>query len=500
MSYLPSQVTKAKKLREEFRKAKRKQFASISAVIVVVIALGAFAIVLGLFVRSLFNQDTSIPNTTFVRQQPGTTLTSTAWSTVFQPAPWFVMMGDDRLVIAGDTAGGKAGFPSMPVNFLAGYSKGAEGPNWRRDFNGPLTSLDIAQDQIIAFRQMLSEPPGIELSGYSIEDGSQTWTFAIELAEKGHVEIAGNVVCLTYQMPDGPRIAGYNCETGTKAWGLRIPLDADNPGTALTDHVYLEALGGGYLAYYVDRFFGLLDTSTGKLVRKYDSPGSVIDAATSWDEAQVFLLESGLSENDYRLVTFPFRDGNPLVVHEYQAAAGSILLCSGLYAILVFSEPASEGGEAGSAFVAGFTPEPSGPKFLHKLPPGYVDEATAIPGAAGEFLLASNSGANRDGVPSGKGRLLRVKFSNQSLNEVASFNQAVNWLVPFKNQCVVLLQGGRVISYINELDAAVSIGNLRFANLDPAMNQARDCLAVLSYQNSYAAGESGGMLDVTVFE
>ena len=112
MSYLPSQVTKAKKLREEFRKAKRKQFASISAVIVVVIALGAFAVILGLFVKSLFSQDTSVPLSTFIRQQPDTTLVNSSWSTVLQPAPWFVLMGDAGLVIAGDTTGGEAGYPS----------------------------------------------------------------------------------------------------------------------------------------------------------------------------------------------------------------------------------------------------------------------------------------------------------------------------------------------------------------------------------------------------
>lgn len=501
MSYLPSQTSKAKKLREKFRKVKRKQFASIAAVLVVALVVVVGVVLLVLFVKSLFNKDTAVPIKAFVRQQPGTTLIQPAWNTLLQPAPWFALMGNGSLVIAGDTTGEDAGFPSLPVNYLSGYSRGGDGPNWRVDFAGPLTDLKLANNRIITFRQVLSEPPGVELAGYDLEDGSPVWSFAIELAVQGRIEIAGKVVCLTYQMPDGPRIAGYNAETGVKVWGLKVPLAANNPGIALTDQVYLEAKGGGgFLIYYVDRFFGLLDTSTGKLIRRYVGQGQVVDAAISWDESQVFLAERGLDENDYRLVTFPFRDGNPLAIHQYKADSKGILLSNGLYAILVFNEPLGENGKQGPGFVAGFTLEPSGPQFVHKLPPGYVDDAVAIPDVPGEFLLALNSSRTKSGEPRGQGKLLRVTFANQAMLETARFNQPVSWLVPFKDQCVVLLQGGRVVSYLDGLGVAVSIDKLRYPHLAPAKSQAADSLAVLSKQTSFAADQSGELMAVTIFE
>nr|MDQ3024768.1 hypothetical protein [bacterium] len=203
----------------------------------------------------------------------------------------------------------------------------------------------------------------------------------------------------------------------------------------------------------------------------------------------------------YRLIRIPVDEDMPAKrMLEFRSNSGEFMLFGEQGNVLLGYTT-----EEGSAKLVCFRKDVQEPVLAVAADAG-VSDMSAVPGAAGEFVVATNT-KFRDGAAIGRGKIYRVRLNEvPEALEIATYHQPVTWVVPFKRDCLVLVRGGgivnnggQVIRYSADSGKLKLLRRAKYPLLDPMHSADRTSLMVSSYTEGYAL-DKGGPLQALVFK
>jgi hypothetical protein len=416
----------------------------------------------------------------------------------FRPGPEFIALDNHRVYI---------GEPESSRNKpqatrLAAFVFGGNEPIWQQTTELPLQQLTVAAGQIVGVPQ---EGPLLRYDGATGNELD-----AVE-ADSGAIQTDGRTVVASYLATgsDGKlagRVVGYDPATGKRDWTRRTKLAGLTAGIdaccGAEPNMELNCWQG-ICAYRMHNVLGLLNTKGGALLRGEYAAGGHIAALQldiSKDGKQAYIVSA---DNDdpalFRLIRIPL-DGAypPKRLLEFRSSAPDFLLFGNAGHVLLAYKY-----EESKAKLVCFRKEGAQPVLTIDTDAGVTDMAH-IPAAAGEFLVATCSKFSDDGEPAGRSRLLRVRLGPGDFVEAARYGRPVQWVVPFKNDCLALLRGGglsgggQVLRYSADSGKLKLLRRAKYELLEPLHSADQKSLLVTSYPESYARGD-GGPLQALVF-
>jgi hypothetical protein len=504
---------KSRQLRERYKQHRRRQTVRTVACGTIVISVLALVVLLVVLVRAC----SGIPISGMPRFERSDTDPRWAHEIAgyhLRPAPWFFALDDGNFFVAGDTQQRDSVYPVYHVDSIACYPLDGQEPSWTQTVDTEISRFGLAGDMLTGFRQYVANPPRLEVICYSKSNGVPEWTIDIADAQEGEIITDGEHVVLAYYLPDGHRLAGYNTSARAKAWGMRLPLDGlvDDLSTSITLRGWK-----GVAAYQIRNVIGLVDTGSGQRLREYAASGYILDFEldlSNPDDRVCYLLLNGNQRNMYKVMVLPFRGNTRDLQHfeSIESAEDIGLLAADGHLLLSYLLPAAESPLPRTRVMCYARGNPE-PVVRHEVE-GVVTDALAVPGRVGEFLLVVHAGVAETGLPVGDGTLYYLDANpDPVLNEdgelleegkqfalAGKMHSPVMHLLPFKEDCLVMMFGGDIASYIPEARQDFSLFKTRYPMLKPIFSPSGEHLAVVAYTENYLLDRTGTAVQVIVFE
>ena len=418
-----------------------------------------------------------------------------------RPAPWFCELSDERLYVALDSQRREMSPTSYPLDSLAAYELTTEDQLWQQPIDAEFSDFYLGGDNLVGFRQYRADSPRIVVSSYSAADGMRDWEETIDNAEGGRITADGKVVILGYQQPDGYRLAAYNLERHAKAWGMKVPLEGLITQDLSTDVIAeLDVRSWpGVVAYRLFNVVGLVATGDGKRLREYAAHGYIHDFTLDLSSDRCFLLLAGNQIGTYSIQSLAIEGSGSGELYRFAAADDRALLIArdGILTVC-YSQP-HDAGEAAKAKVVCLDAD-SRAVIQEAEVPGILESVIALPDDSGDLLLAVNQRREDNGIATGWGKLWRIPAAGGEVREAGRFRRAVLALVPFKDDCLVLLRGGEIYSFISATNARRRIRRTRHDILDWLSGHGDDRLAVISTTAEYLAGQPDQPMQVIIYQ
>jgi hypothetical protein len=176
-----------------------------------------------------------------------------------------------------------------------------------------------------------------------------------------------------------------------------------------------------------------------------------------------------------------------------------LLLASGGYVLLSYAVQ-EVGTEEPVTKLVCFEGNREEPVLAHQFVEGRVSDVTHLPGTTADFLVALNRGQEASRLPVGWGALYRVRLAESVIEEATRFRRPILLLAPFKGDCLVLLRGGEIWSFIAQANAAQRVKRTAHPLLWSVPSGTGERLMVTSYPEAYAHDKPGLPMQVIIFD
>jgi hypothetical protein len=425
----------------------------------------------------------------------------------FHPGPQFVALDSQRVYIGVNTPG-KDKVP--PSTQLAAFNFDSKDALWQSPAETSLMQLGISGGNIVGVPegetglQRYDGLSGKPLAAIEVEPGA-------ELRFDGREVITGYTTVRDNGSP-GIRLTAYDPKSGQRLWTTRPKLSGlsasglqaccgSSPNAELN-------CWAGVCAYRMHNVVGFLNTKGGRLLRpEYNASGHIlavqIDRLARTGNAHTgmaYIVSADKSDDTlFRLIRIPLDDTyKPKRLLEFRSNSSDFLLLGDAGRVLLAFADA-----AGKAKLACFRKDATEAALTLDVDAGVTD-MSAVPGS-GDFLVATCS-KFKDGEPVGRAKLLRIRLGKTAeALQAATYGQPVQWVVPFKRDCLVLERGGgifgggQVIRYNSDSGRLKLLRRAKYDLLEPQNSADQTTLMVSSYPQSYLQGK-GGALQVLVFK
>jgi hypothetical protein len=256
----------------------------------------------------------------------------------------------------------------------------------------------------------------------------------------------------------------------------------------------------GYVAYTFSNVVGIVSTGNGKRLREYAAEGVILAISIDPSTRKCFILTMGAEQGDYRVIELPFDSARSSEVCHLGSSNGVMQLLASRGRLVVSYLEANPELASQQAKLLVFDQGSTEPKISHGFEAGLVRDIAELPEPANELLVAVSRSVDSLGNPTGWSELHLVKVEEGVVERVARYRQPILFLSPFKNECLVLLRGGNVISYSPEHQATANVCRMPFDYLQSSLSRDRNCLAVVSSTERYTHGEPGQPMQVMVLK
>ncbi|MCH7471988.1 hypothetical protein IIA79_03445 [bacterium] len=519
MSYLPPHKDKSRQIRERYRKLRRRQVAAVAGLLVMsaLAVLLIFATVMAL--RSCTGAWLGGDDKRALGEGEEDRWARLGGTHQFQLAPWFVALDSSALYIVQSTTslrgrsplmstardGRSTGTEGQQVDVLAAYPLAGGGPIWQSEATYELFGLGLAGGALFGYRQHASSPPSLEFVAFDAAGGSETWSIPLKDASEGSLIIEGKTALVGYRLPDGYRLVGYivEAEFQTKVLGKHLPFAGlsddllNMPGAS--ERMALVAQDG-FAAYHLANVAGIVEISTGKLLREYAGAGYIYNVQLDAATRTCYILAAAEGPGKYILRALPFDGGAPSDLYRFDSASEEVLmLAEAGYLVLSYAVP-EEGSEQPVPKLVCFSGRESTAVLTHRFDAGVISDVALLQESSGGYLAALNQGIGDDGAYRGASELFWVDLVEETVTRVARQKAPVLYLAPFKGDCLVLLQGGSILSFDSGDKGARRIRKARYPYLEPVLSPGKERLAILSYPRAYLEGEGGQPMQVLIYE
>ena len=503
MGYTSQTSGRRSRARERYLKQRRRQRAVLSAAALLGLALVCLVILVVVGVRSC-SLDIGFSNQ--VQRDPR----DPRWALEvrahdFKLAPWLTDIGPDRIYVAQDTSLAEPGLEGLPVNLLAAYPLVGSEPTWETTVNEELDEFHFSAGRLVGYRLFRADPPRIYLTVYDALTGAHDWDLEIPGVEDGGIICGGEAAILGYCMADGYRLAAYNLTNQAKAWGMRLPLDgmmAVDPALGDMGHLQLHDYDE-LVAYQLMNVVGIVSKGTGRRIREFASTGYIHDLVIDQGDQLCYLLATGNQYNTYVVQLLPVNGGSPQDIYRFETdcPVNQILMHAGDGKLVLAYTMSSADGAGPRTKLVAFDRYSADPEITHELE-GVAGDLVPVRGLSGEYLVAVNADVVPDeaGLPRGWGELWRVRLADRVVWESHHFRRPILSTIPFKEDCIVLLRGGEVYSYLAPPDGVKRLRKARFPVLAATLSQDERHLVVFSWTEQCYNYQPGQPAQLIIYE
>ncbi|MBN2080707.1 hypothetical protein JW859_00730 [bacterium] len=499
-------ATPLSRARERYQKRRRRQLATMAAAGVIAIGLILVVVVIALLVRGC--RSVFISTAPVVPREANDPRWAHELTALEQRnAPWLFEFDGDRLYLASDRQRRDVTYPTWPIDTLSALAVADGSQLWEQAVDTEFAVFYCGGDYLAGFRNYLAGPPRLFLACYTADSGALAWTLELDYATKGCITAEDNIVVLGYELPDGYRLAAYNlaaqvqgdAATEAKAWGMRLPLD----GLLVQD--LSSEYGGelkiasrsGLIVYRFHNVIGLVDMETGARLKEYAAPGFIHDYALDVANDTCYLLVSGNAEGTFLLQSIPIHNGRPHNLPRFQGRGeyGRLLAGNGA---LMLCYPTTDAGRNMKTKIICYR---DNTQLVEQEVDGAVGSTLHPLAAPDEFLVSLSAGLDEYGAPVGGGQLLSVPaVPGGEIAQVARFRQPVQGLATLKDDCLVLLKGGEIYSYMAEYRAHHRLRKAKYPVLIAVTSPDDRRLAVFATTEKFMDDQPGQPLQVIIFE
>jgi len=496
--------TRYKQLLERKRQVRRRQVVRrvAAGMLLVLIVLVVVLSVVG--IRSCANRHAAPASQAGrpARRPPKVGKIELVFAHDFHPGPKFVALDDQRIYVG-------AAMPPKPKDppstLLAAFAFGDRDAQWQAPIQGTLGQLGLSGGAIIGVPDS-----GGNLLRYNGADGKGLTEVD---ADPSSAELAmdSRLVLLGYaQRGDNGkpaiRLLAFDAKTGKYQWRVRSRLAGFSGGNdeccGPQPKVELDCWEG-LCAYRLHNVLGMVNSNGGKLVRpEFAAPGHIWALQLDRQARTAYIIAADDKDATMcRLIRVPLDSASKprrLLEFRTQLPAQALVYGEGGGVLLAYTS------EAGKGKLVCFGKDSGTPALMLDADAGVAD-MSAVPGEAGVFLAATTS-RFQDGQPSGASRILRIQLgSAQPSRELAHYRQPATWVVPFKRDCLVLVQGGgfsgggQIERYSADTGRLGLLRRAKYPLLEPLHSARETSLMISSYPESYAL-DQGGPLQVLVFQ
>ncbi|MCC7477332.1 hypothetical protein IT575_02640 [bacterium] len=446
------------------------------------------------------------------------------------------------------------------LDSLSCTALGGKRKSWEAALDASFSEMGLAAGNLVLFNpyeaypmkpsekrrasQAAELPPnlGLMLTAYNSADGHLAWNQSIAGAVDASVAMDSKAVVVAYRdstatpaalpMGSGPaggaptdtttqlasqlRLAAFNARTGDKAWFGQPALKS-----LQTDQLEQNSEGlklevkcwEGLTVYTCYNVAGLLHSGTGDSIATYTAPGYIYALAYDVTVKTLYLLHAASRPEVYELTAIPIggkRTPKAATVTTFEAASDHLLLLAegGFVAVAHQVRVAASQQQKAQAVSEGqlstqllcFQSGRGNALVNHRFASGSAIDIAPVPGAAGEFMVALAASLDEQGQPRGNGTLYRARSQDGSVWEVTGRREPVVWLMPYKNECLLLYKGGQIQRFIPESNSCLDLVRAAFDYLEPLPGRARTPAVISSYPVGYLLGKSGQQMQVLVFE
>jgi hypothetical protein len=497
MSNLANRPQKTRQMLERYQKLRRKQLQYFAGIAVLIVATAALGVMLYLFLSAL-GQTAAAPSTGRPSVKPRKPQYARICGNYeLNPAPWFIATDDTKLYVGLDSTLAQPSAPPWPVDTLQAFSAGGAKPVWEskqaREFNW----FSAANGIILGLRQTLGTPAGFELTAFSGEDGHQVWQAIEDRAEDCILAVDQKVAVIAYYQNGLYRIVGYNAATGVKSWVRTIKIGMRTSQEFSTTGSELElVVTQGAVVYRLDNQCGVLASGTGELLREITAKGYVYLVQYDKTSQLVYVVSADKDAKNVLVQAVPL-SGRAVELYRFAAINDNLLLLGEQgYALLAYGA-AVKGDKPGTTKLICFAANDPEPVLTHEFPNAIVWDMVALPSMPGEFLVSVCRGLASSGMPAGDCELHRLRVADKSEWMLKRLPGAAE-LWPFKDDCLILVQDGQVLSYRGS-GKLKQVRRMPYHNLEmPSMTPTR--LVISSEPDDYLKGKPGQRLQVLVLE
>jgi hypothetical protein len=489
MDYLPPQPVKTRELLARYQRARRKQALIIASAVFLLLCGGAAVAFMILYVRAC--QRSVAPEG---GGRPGASRRKPSRAEVLavhdlDPAPWLLAVDAEHLYTAQETGPAASSFPNYPADVLSALPLAGGEPVWKWTQGMELSRLLVSGGRVISLRERLGEPPSVDLATYRVEDGKPSWRITMDGAEQAQPYADDKVLVLSYRKEAAFQLVGINAATGVKAWVVSPRLRAMKVDVSAAGGSALDLSGwGGLCAYSLGNVAGFVSLGTGKLRREYAAPGFIYRLEYDASADRAYLL-CALDASHTALIALDLPTGQAVRLATLGAWGDDALLVADRgYVALAMTEQADRGQ---SRRVMCFAPGQSTPAVDERLEEGVFADLASMSASPGDFFLGVNDSAAQGGKPVGGSRLYRLRCSDGLMWQVKRFDHPILYVLPFKDDCLVLLYGGDVLSCSGAASRVRRLRHAAYPNLEPVQDTAQTHLALYSYPDAHAQGTPG---------
>lgn len=499
MSYNPIRPVKTKQMIDRYHVHRRRQlllFAGIGLLSLIVIGGGVWLyLYFSALTRSVAPQGSGRPSAKHRARQ----YAHIAAVYDFTPAPWFIATDDTQLYIGLDTTLTKPSAPPWPIDTLQAYGAESSKPAWEWKQPHEFHWFTATSGMFFGMRQYLGAPPGFELTAFNGRDGQQAWQKREDGAEDCILAVDSKVVVIAYyQSQTGVyRIIGYNAVTGAKAWVNTLKASSRSGlDSSLTGNELELAATQGVVTYRMGSRCGVIACGSGERLREVRAKGYVYLIQYDSTSKMAYIVSKGARPSSFLLQSVPLR-GSAVDMCSFVSSGENLLLLGEQgYAMLGYPLPAATGAASVQKVVC-FAAGSAAPLMSAEYPGRVVWDMVALPTMPGEFLISLCQGVDASGNPSGEGELHRLRAADKAEWLLQRLPKPAE-IWPFKDDCLVLEQGGDLLSYRGS-GKLKRLKRLAYPNLEmPSMTTKR--LVLSSYPAAYLAGEPGQPMQVVVLE
>jgi hypothetical protein len=346
-------------------------------------------------------------------------------------------------------------------------------------------------------RQYLGDPPGFELTAFNGADGKQAWQAREDGAEDCILAVDTKVVVIAYYQAGVYRIIGYNAVSGAKAWVDTLRLSSHSGLDASTTGNNLEiAATQGVVTYRLGNRCGVIACGTGERLREIRAKGYVYAIEYDSTSKLAYVVSKSTQPQSYLLQAVPL-SGTAVELYRFATNSGENLLLLGEQGHALLSYPAPQAAGGGIQKVVCFEAANAAPQMSVEYPQRAVWDMVALPTMPGEFLISLCKEVDASGNPVGECELHRLRVADKAEWLLQRLPQpAALW--PFKDDCLVLEQGGDLLSYRGS-GKLKRLKHLAYPVLEiTSMTLKR--LVLSSYPAAYLTREPGQPMQVVVLE
>lgn len=492
--------------RERYAKRRRRQLAMMAAAGVVTVGLLAVIVLLVFLIRGC-NGLLAGSRTIAGRGSTDARRARQVAIQEFRPAPWLVEFDGERLYAAGDTQQRTEILTSWPIDQLAAYAVGDKEPVWQRPVDADYSEFYLGSNRLVGFKQSLTEPPKLQLDTYNADSGESEWSFTLDKAAHGCIAAAGPQVVIGYELPDGYRLASYDllkhalgdAAKEAKSWGIRLPLEG-LVGGEFASEVYPEIevrLWPDLVVYKQFNVIGFVEAGTGRRLREYAAPAFIHRFTVDPVQRLCYIVHIGNQEGTFAIVAVPCGAGSPQSIHRFEGLGEDVKLAADNGGLAVAYPLVSDETEGQRSKVVGF--RGNSLVFEQELT-GLVRTLFTHEHAAQAYFAAVNSGVDDMGYPTGRSVLWRFDMQTGKGDVVARYSRPIMAVHPFKQDCLVLLLGGDIYSFMPATGASRRLRRARYPVLSALASPDESRVAVFASTKKHYANEPNQPMQVIVFE